>query len=75
MCRPLLLEQCSSYIIFKYTVICPYLHGSKSHFLVSVHILKLFVGINISLHLRWKGTAHIYKISVFGTERQEVMGG
>jgi hypothetical protein len=74
MCHPLLLELCSSYIL-KYTVICPYLHGSKIYFLVSVHILKLFVGTNISVLLKWKGTAHIYKMSVCGAERQKVMGG
>jgi len=55
-------------------VICPYIHGSKSHILVSVHIHKLFVGTNISAHLKWKGTACIYKMSVCGTEKQEVMG-
>lgn len=36
---------------------------------------KLFVGTNISFHLKWKGTACIYKMSVCGTEKQEVMGG
>jgi len=47
----------------------------RVHFLVSVDILKLFVGTNISVHVKWEGTAHIYKISVCGSKRQEVMGG
>jgi len=30
---------------------------------------------NIPVYLKWKGTAHIYKMSARGTEGQEVMGG
>lgn len=56
-------------------MICPYLCGSKNHIFVSVHIHKLFIGTNISVHLKWKDTARIYKMSVCGTEKQEVMGG